>query len=323
MAGFAGLTGGTMGKLGAPKLPAPKPLTATSGTRSVAGPPGTGGFRLAGAPPYTAPKPSIPTNSPIQFSNPFQTTPRVPQVSPQTAASTVGGGASPAPLDATALANIAAYINKTNNSMAGLGVTQAADQGRYQSSYDALKQQNPLADLKLMTGANDRGGLYSSAYGQQLGNLNQQYQTKEGDLYSGLQGQLQAIASRMAGYQSSIPAYESQQATASAQRLAALAANAPGPPAPLPASVLPPNNPPVMPGGSNAVLQAAAQMPSVGTTTRTVAAPVGVGGFRIAGAPPGATAPSFVPSRALAPKAAPKKTAKAAPKPPPGFRYAS
>lgn len=122
-------------------------------------------------------------------------------------------------LDATALANIAAYLQKTGQSI-------TSDQGRI----GQLNQQDPIQQLKLMTVANAGGGLYGSAYGQQQGNLTAQQNYNIGQLQNAI-----------AGLQASEPIYESQQAADSADRAAAAAAkSAPAPittPAPAAPSV--------------------------------------------------------------------------------------
>lgn len=135
--------------------------------------------------------------------------------------------AGPPPLDATALANIASYIEKENTAISGYQGQETTDTTAAKAATTALQQQNPIDDLKLMTGANANGGFYGSGYGQQLGQVNQGYATKEGAVTSGLSGQLSALASQIATAQGAIPLYENQQAAGSAGRAATAASKAP------------------------------------------------------------------------------------------------
>lgn len=127
-------------------------------------------------------------------------------------------------LDGTALANIAQYLNKS-------GTTISNDQDaitNYQTSLASAiaqdKQANQMANLRLMTGDNASGGLYGSAYGQQLGNQNTAYGQKEDAATSTANLNIGRLQNAIAELQSSQPIYASGQAADSTARAAALAA---------------------------------------------------------------------------------------------------
>lgn len=300
MAGFASTSLGGIGKIGgvAPGLPKPpkigQPLKVAGAS---VGKVGTGGLTYAGAPASVAakvPKPPKATGAPKPTANPDAAPAAAATPAP---APSSGGSSAVPPLDPTAIANIAAYITKTNNSvnalgsvttnpdgtLSGFGGTAGNDQNTYQANLAALKQANPLADLKAMTTNNARGGLYSSSYGQQLGNINQGYQTKEGTLGTNLQSALGAIAAKIAALQGGIPLDEAKEAAASAGRLAGLAAATPVPaPAPVPVNAAPAVSSPALPS-----VAASPGQPIVNTRATAKAAKSKPGkqqaGFRVVG----------------------------------------
>lgn len=141
------------------------------------------------------------------------------------------------PLDAQSAANIANYLFKANQSTQNLAQQEANLTTGYQAQQAQLAHQQPLDELRLMTGANARGGLDSSAYGQQLGNLNYSYLGRQGANTANYNAKYGSLASKMADIAAGIPIYEGGQAEAAAGRESALAAKNP-------ASGTPPTQPP-------------------------------------------------------------------------------
>jgi hypothetical protein len=223
MAGLAG-QGSPRGVGVTAPLAAPKPLPVPKGLAGQGSPRGVGVTVAPGAPP----KVQSPNPTPNQHAEALAGGPQQ-QVSATSSGSSGGGGGgnAVAPLDATALANIANYIFKANQSLALLGNTDTQANAAYESTQAALAHQQPLDQLKLETAANSRGGLYSSAYGQQNANLGYAYATKLGSAQQKLASTLATDQLKQAGIEGGIPTYEQQQGAASASRLAALAAKAP------------------------------------------------------------------------------------------------
>ena len=142
---------------------------------------------------------------------------------PSAAAGT--GGSSTAPyMDATALANLASYINKTGSTVSNdqSGITNYQTQLANTTATD--QQNNQLANLKLMTDDNAKGGFYGSGYGQQLANQNTAYGTKEADSTSTANLNIAKLTNAISELQASEPIYASQQAADAATRATTLAA---------------------------------------------------------------------------------------------------
>lgn len=138
-------------------------------------------------------------------------------------AATNGSGA-PSGLDATYYANVNANNLKVGNEINSLNLKGSGDQTAMQAALAQLQYAQPRADLALEQKANQAGALYSSVYGQNLGNQNYSYLGKEGAAID-RNAQLQdAIAQQIAGLQEGIPAYNEAQAAAAEQRSSALAA---------------------------------------------------------------------------------------------------
>lgn len=163
---------------------------------------------------------------PSQLATPPAAKPANPgQTSGTSGTTTPAAGGQPV-LDATALNNIAENQFKANNSINTLTGNIGNLRTNLQAALSQLAYQQPRDQLKLEQGANQRGALYSSAYNQDLGNVNQGYLTKqtglttaEGQSEGGIAGQIQAILG-------GIPLYNRGQATDSANRaIAAAAAN--------------------------------------------------------------------------------------------------
>lgn len=139
----------------------------------------------------------------------------------QTPAPTAGAGGSP--LDSTYYQNIADYLFKTQNSINADQAKQTADSTALQGALGQLNYQQPRDQLSLEQKANAGGGLFSSVYGQNLGNLNQKYLTAQNNDTTKYGGDIQSLAATIAGLQGSIPLYNAGQAEASATRAASAA----------------------------------------------------------------------------------------------------
>lgn len=142
------------------------------------------------------------------------------------AAGGAGGSApqQPSPLDATYYANVAANLAKVNSQVDALGLQQNQDQTALQSTLAQLAYQQPRAELALEQRANAAGNLFSSNYGQNLGNLDYGYLGKQGAAQSNFAGQSDTIAGKIAALQQGVPLYDDQQYAAAAARAAAAAA---------------------------------------------------------------------------------------------------
>ena len=170
-------------------------------------------------------------------------------------AAATGAGNAPSPatttggtdLDSTYYNNIANYLFKTNNSINADQAAQTNDQVALQGALGQLAYAQPRDQLALEQKANAGGGLFSSVYGQNLGNLNQKFLTEQNADTTKYNGDIQALAAKIAALQGSIPLYNSSEAEASATRAAALAAKNPaaGEPAPAPAAAAAPAAAPV------------------------------------------------------------------------------
>jgi hypothetical protein len=126
------------------------------------------------------------------------------------------------------------------NSINSINLGIGQQQGALQATLNQLAYQQPRDQLALEERANAGGGLYSSVYNQNLGNLNFKYatnqnnaQTKYNNYYNTAEGRINALLDAQ-------KAYDSAQALASTGRLAAAAAANPAeaapPQAPTPAS---------------------------------------------------------------------------------------
>jgi hypothetical protein len=163
-------------------------------------------------------------------------------------------------LDQLAMANIAAYLNKTGTGVANDQASITSDQVALQNALSQDRQANQLANLKLMTGDNAAGGFYGSAYGQQLGNQNQAYGNKELAATSNTNLAIGKLQNAIAQGLASEPLYKDQQAYGSAQRASAAAAKmAPAALTPAGATIVPnaaPGRSPVVLGLAQRVARA-------------------------------------------------------------------
>ena len=176
------------------------------------------------------------TNLAGKLSQPQQASTANPPANPA-GASAGGAGGAPSDLDSTYYQNVANYLYKTNNSINADQAKIGNDQTALQTALGTLAYQQPRDQLALEQKANAGGGLFSSVYSQNLGNLNQKYLTSQNADTTKYGGDIQALATAIANLQGGLPLYESGQAEASAGRAATLAANA-APPAATPAPVL-------------------------------------------------------------------------------------
>lgn len=156
-------------------------------------------------------------------------------------AAAVGGGPGPSPsdLDSTYYQNVNNYLFNTGNKINADQLKSAADQTALQSALGQLAYAQPRAELALEQKANQTGGLFSSVYGQNLGNLNQKYLTEQNADTTKYNGDIQSLANAIAALQGGIPAYESDQAAASAQRAATAAQKNPSLGGTVPAAAAP------------------------------------------------------------------------------------
>ena len=173
-------------------------------------------------------KPVAPAPKPVKAATPAQGVQAAGSLVSKAAGTVAGsssGGKTASPyLDATALANIAAYLNKTNTLVANDQASITADQTGLQNAIGQDQQANQLANLKLMSSNNMSGGLYGSAYGQQLGNQNTAYGQKEDAATSTTNLNVAKLQNAIAQLNASEPIYEDQQAAAAAQRASSSAA---------------------------------------------------------------------------------------------------
>lgn len=166
-----------------------------------------------------------------------------PAPAPVPAPST-GGTASTAgnELDSTYYLNVAANDFKVNNAInsINLGISQAKNS--LQTTLAQLAYQQPRDQLALEQKANAGGGLYSSVYDQNLGNLNYQYagrqaaaNTKYTNYYDTAQGKISGLKGSQALYDNGQAFNSAQRSTAAAQNnpaIAGLGGGAQPPPAP-------------------------------------------------------------------------------------------
>lgn len=131
------------------------------------------------------------------------------------------------PLDATYFGNTSANLFSVNNKITGLGQQSAASSTALQSALGGLAYQQPRDQLKTMQGANARGSLYSSAYGQQQGDLVHNYATRQTAAIASDAARQSAIQQQIDAARSGIPIYNEQEALASAIRMSAEAAKNP------------------------------------------------------------------------------------------------
>lgn len=164
--------------------PAPKPAAKGPGsallglagnlTKQPAAPAVSGYFNAQGTPTFYNAVTQPQTQQAIQSSLQAQQPAAGASAQPTGAASAAGS-----PLDSTYYNQVADYLNKTGNSI-------AADQakiGNYDTSLQTtlgnLAYQQPRDALALMQKANANGGLFSSVYGQNQGNLQHAYAEKQ------------------------------------------------------------------------------------------------------------------------------------------------
>lgn len=213
MALLGGLTGGQTGVGAAPKSAAPVRNAPIWGGRSTYTnqflPPVHGGtlgvLQKQGSP-----------------QQPGATLPQAPASSPVVAP---GAPSTPAsPLDSTYYDNLAMNQFKVGNQVNALTAAGQNDTTALQSALGQLAYQQPRDSLKLEQGANRTGGLYSSVYDQNQGNLLNSYQTRQSGLTSANAEKQAAIASQIGGLQQGIPVYDSAQYDAAVGRAAKLAA---------------------------------------------------------------------------------------------------
>ena len=222
------------------------PPTAAKGLGANLKAPAAGG--LKGGAKIGPPKPPGPIKQTgaVQFhGGPVKAPPgafATPGASPAGGPTSSNGSPAAPTLDATAIANMAENQFKANQAIANLQQQQTSASTALQQQLAALHQQQPLSDLRLMTGANARGGLLTSAYGQQLGNLNQTFADKQLADQSAYGDKSAQIANAITGLQQGVPIYDAQQAAAAAERASNTAAKSP-------ASTLP--TAPAKPAGGN------------------------------------------------------------------------
>jgi hypothetical protein len=178
--------------------------------------PGTGGL----AAPQTQTKQSSPQQPGLSPS-----APAAPAPSPTPA--TQSGAGSSSPLDSTYFNNLAANQFKVNNQLNQLSATSQNDNTALKSALDQLAYQQPRDSLKLEQGANRAGGLYSSVYDQNLGNLQNSYLTRQSAATQSNAQKQAAIQSQIAGIQGGVPIYNNEQYDAAVGRAIKNAANNP------------------------------------------------------------------------------------------------
>lgn len=236
---------------GVPKPPKPTVVKPPSQPKPP-GPPkppkvATAGLSLLGASALTKPPKRTATGPGSALLNgarsltqaPAQAPPVAPQVAPAPAPVPTGttgtAGTAGNELDAAYYNNVAANNVKVGNSINSINLGIGQQQGALQATLNQLVYQQPRDQLALEERANAGGGLYSSVYNQNLGNLNFKYatnqsnaQTKYNNYYNTAEGRINALLDAQ-------KAYDSAQALASTGRLAAAAASNPAeaaPPAP-------------------------------------------------------------------------------------------
>jgi hypothetical protein len=165
-----------------------------------------------------------------------------PTVTPPKASATTTTPAQ-SPLDSTYYQQIAADQLKLGNQVNGLTAQSQNDNTALQSALAQLAYQQPRDSLRLEQGANRRGALYSSAYTQDLGNLGNQYLTRQTSATTANTQKQAGIAAQIAALNQAEPITEAGDYDAAVARAvkAALANPATGQ---APISTPPPANPP-------------------------------------------------------------------------------
>jgi hypothetical protein len=148
---------------------------------------------------------------------------------------------SPSPLDSTYYGNVGDFLFKTGNEINADHLKQTNLDTALQNAIGQFNYQQPRDSLALEQRANAGGGLYSSVYDQNLGNLTHSYTDRRTAAQTSHDQQYQSLAAAIAALQGSIPLYEQGQADASGQRATLAAENNPalGAPAPAPAPAAP------------------------------------------------------------------------------------
>jgi hypothetical protein len=123
-------------------------------------------------------------------------------------------------MDAQAIANINENLFKANQSIANDTYQQSLIAPALQTQLGQLSQQGQLAQLRLATESNARGGLLSAGYGQQAGNLGQAYTDKAMAATQAADTRYGDLARAIASTQGDIPFYNAQQSADAAARLA-------------------------------------------------------------------------------------------------------
>lgn len=197
--------GGGPSKLGVPRQP-PKATGLVPGgppSPSRQAPPRVGSF--APQPP-TGPAPTV-LKGPPGGSNSATQTP-------------AQQAAGPSPLDSTYFANVASNQFQVGNKINALNEANAYGQTDLAKTLANYQYQQPRALLAAERAAAANGALYSTGYGQQLGDIGHQYLTNEGNAQDAYARQVAQRNAEIQGLQGSIPLYNTQQAAAAAVRAA-------------------------------------------------------------------------------------------------------
>ena len=149
--------------------------------------------------------------------------PKPPQAPAQPAAQSVTAPPAPSPLDSTYFANIAANQFKVNNQINALNQASAYGRTDLANNIEQLQQKEPLDQLAAQVAANRRGALFSTVLGQQLGQIDKGYLTREAGLQDAFTRQEAARQSQIQGLEGGLPLFEAAQAAAAAERASALA----------------------------------------------------------------------------------------------------
>ena len=152
-------------------------------------------------------------------------------------------GAGGSPLDSTYYGNVNDYLFKTNNQIAADRAKIGTADTALQTALGNLAYQQPRDALKLEQGANAHGGLFSSVYGQDQGNLQHTYAGKRFAAQSSHDNTVNGLTTAISQLQQSIPLYDSGQYAAAVQRAAAAAEKNPALGETVPAPALPAANP--------------------------------------------------------------------------------
>ena len=179
--------------------------------------------------------------------------PTVPQPPGSPLASPAAPAAPPKapPRDSTYYQNVADNQARIGNQINALNLQGTQDQTALQTALAALAYQQPRDQLAAEQAANRGGGLYSSVENLNQANLAHAYATRIDAANTTYSNEISRLAAQIAGLQGGETQYEHEQQTASGQRAATLAANAPAPAAPaapavpkVPAAPTPPKNAP-------------------------------------------------------------------------------